>query len=386
MSRGAVSFAGSNASDLQKYEATIEADLARMRRAILWIGGSYAAVTAAALLAACTGYFIFVVRALTPLRDANPDRVIELADIIAADWRLYALAAALGVAGIVTGAAGVWIVRRLLGPQRALPRPAVIAILSLPAFLVATSLFATLAQNAAAGSLAIGPTLALAGWLATPMLVFLCFRQLTMALGQIRRRQTPAAVSELPREAVEFFDSLNDELQEAGLKKLADLLYDSPKGRCRRVWVNGSRTVYASASWVPAASGAIFDFSANSQTEDGRVHETSSLANPGFTIPASIATQFVVLPGATPREVLSRHYQTLADRLAADGVRPMQIAPENEPWLGRHAMSTLMAAKQAEGGAAGVLWLANPYLVTPPGPAPGTPWSPDAVDELALAP
>ena len=107
--------------------------------------------------------------------------------------------------------------------------------------------------------------------------------------------------------------------------------------------LNASRTVYASASWVPGGPAAIFDFSASSQTEDGRAFETSNLANPGFTIPEAIARQFVVISGATPREVLSEHYRTLAETLAVDGARPMQVAPEHEPWLGRHAMSTLMA-------------------------------------------
>ena len=50
MARDSGSFARSASGSLSEYEAAVEADLARMRRNVFWIGGSYSVVTAAAIL------------------------------------------------------------------------------------------------------------------------------------------------------------------------------------------------------------------------------------------------------------------------------------------------------------------------------------------------
>jgi hypothetical protein len=380
------SVASGGTSDISTYEAHVAADIAQLRRCIFWRGGLYCIATAAVLAAANLAFLVLVVTSLKPLRDAKPaGALVDWNDIWPAHAWLFGASAAIGVAGLATGYLGVRMIQRWLGPARPIPRTVWISLLSLPATVVAFGFVAMVSTHVLAGALLMGTTISLAGWLVATLLVATCSWQLTLAHNVVAPRESRATPSELPAEALEYFNGFDAELQEAGLRPMGDFVFDSPPGRCRRQWANASQTVYANASWIPVSTGVMHDFSASSQTEDGKCYETSNLVGQQFTMPERLARQLVILPGASPREVLSRHYRTLAECLQAEGVRPMQIEPVHERWVSRHALATLMAAKRLEPGAAAAAWLSDPFMVSPPGPAPGRPWTPDEVAET-LAP
>jgi hypothetical protein len=322
-------------------------------------------------------YLLLVVITLSDVRDQLGEGVAMSFSDVAKHPDVFlggALVAAFGPAAYWLG---MRIVKRALGPERQPPRSAVIAVMIPAAGLLGCLGSTLLSGHMVIPALMAGPAVAMAGLLPPVILVATATLLLGMAIRQDEQRQTFVDADELPRDAVEYFDSVDAEAIEAGLERVGNLRYDSSPGRCRRLWTNASRTVYASASWAPSSNGVMHDFSASSQTDDGKYYETSNLVDPQFTVPVELARQFVHLPGATPRQVLSRHYRTLAECLEIDGSRPVQIALEHERTLCRHGLATLMRAKRAEGGLAAMLWLADPFIALPPHPAAGASWEPE---------
>jgi hypothetical protein len=361
--------------------------LDEIKRLQLWLivlGGGYVAASGAILAVASMAYILYLAAAFKQLRaGAAGAQPLQLADVAQAHPELFVYTAMLAGAGVVVGWVGLAVVKRVLGPPRRPPRRVGLTIAGMPAMLIAAAMIATVFAKPLVGALTLGPAVAVASWSLTPQLVAMAWFQLGIAARTLSSRLVVVEPAELTRDALRYFQSFDADATAAGLDHVADFHDEGSPGRCRRLWANPSHTVFASACWYPMKHGLISGFAAYTLTDDGAYLETCDVEPPGG-VPEACRDEFTILAHADAEEVLAAHFRKVGQKLEADGAQPVQVAFEHQHQLQLYGMSRLMRAAREHSNHGQFLWLADPFIASPPMPPPGRPWNP--AEEAKLAP
>ncbi|MEM9658930.1 MAG: hypothetical protein AAF961_11270, partial [Planctomycetota bacterium] len=355
-----------------------DADLLnRLRWRTLLAGLGFAVLSGAALF----GLSSFVIlRTFHVVREAREAANFDEAFRFAVLWEnvpeLFLASGSLLGTGLISGLAGIWLIKATLGPKRAPPKLLILLFAGMPTVMVSFAAFSTAPAGVASAMIVTAMGLAWAAWMTPIELGVLAFFSLSVARKQALERQAFVATEELPVEATEYFDEVEPAMLEAGMDRMGDLHYPPTKGKCRRLWANPSQTVFASAVWFPASGGVISSFTVYSVLENGEYYEGSNMTL-GFTAPPGHESQFDILPDANPKEVLERHFEKLRKCVREFGVRPMRVSREEQEHLCHYGLHYVMRGKRTGSPCAGLLWLADPHLGFDAPPIPGRPWLPE---------
>jgi hypothetical protein len=290
----------------------------------------------------------------------------------------------LAAASAIIAIAGILLMQRTLGRNRRTPIFVLAACLALPHLGTIPGLSYVAATNATVMLLVAGFGLAIGNWMMQIPLMLFWFNRLWLAYRRARMRFDPVEADELSVSARRYCDSFEAEMLEAGYLDLGYQRCRPHSPYFRRLWVNPSHTIYASAVWISGNDREYSALSIASVSEDGTYFETSSLASASVSIPADIAHSMTYVPGGSGSEVLLAHEQNLIEWLNQSGRLPLQIEPKDEPQLCDYGRAYFAKARRDMTWRDQLIWLSFPFSDFEPPIPRGTPWTPSQAVEMMV--